>query len=593
MKELKVEIFSILTLFALVFFLPQAFIDADASAGTADVTLNVAARLSFSLSSHNLTISNLAPGTVASSNVITITTNTNNATGYTLAATVGDASHNTTSLVRSSTTDAFEGLAANSSLAMNNIPDSKWGFSSDSGLTFSGLPLYTGTPKILDLSSLPVAGGTIDFSIAAHAPTGMSAGTYENIITFSVVANYDTITLSDAYALAGRTPVSTASGDYYTMQDMSMDICNNVDTLNSSLQLLDTRDNKLYWVTKLADGNCWMTQNLDYDIVGDDSDIYSGLDGSTFTANTYPTTHFAGIEDLKSYNASPSDLVCSIGGELAQKLGGCSFDVDNYYAANGTSTTPLPIDCDATANNGENCHYHLGNYYNSKAAIVAADVGGSVCPQHWALPSQSLYSSLHSLLGSNISTAPVSYFNFVGKVESETTVAQQQARIFFTIPGYGNETDIATSDGNFVKLDSSSLTLEASSNRDSYSVRCIASAPLPLVEIQLTFDLLGGSMPSGVTTMTQSAIEGRSVRFNFSSNAFVDVDNIPVKDSYNFLGWDTEPNASTPTYKLKATNVGNRTFYTYDPTSITISENTTLYAIWEYDPPSCPTCATS
>ena len=31
-------------------------------------------------------------------------------------------------------------------------------------------------------------------------------------------------------------------------------------------QLRDNRDNKYYWVAKLADGNCWMTQNLDLDI---------------------------------------------------------------------------------------------------------------------------------------------------------------------------------------------------------------------------------------------------------------------------------------------------------------------------------------
>ncbi len=612
------EISSILTLFALAFFLPQAFISTDTSAGTADVTLSVATNLTFALSSHNLTISNLAPGAVANSNVITISTNTNNSTGYTLAATVGDASHNTTSLIRSSTADAFEGLATDSSLAMNNIPDSKWGFSSDSGLTFSGLPLYTDTPKILDLSSLPVAGGTINFSIAAHAPSDMSAGTYENVITFSVVANYDTMTLSDAYALAGRTPVSTASGSYYTMQDMSMDICNNVDTLNSSLQLLDTRDNKLYWVTKLADGNCWMTQNLDYDIAGDSSDIYSGLDGSAITLmgnnNAYSTYNFDGIEDLGSFS-NASDRICFFGPSLSSsKQGGCSFNVGNYYAANGTSTTPLPISCNTTTNDGENCHYHLGNYYTSNATTVTdlidSGMEASICPQHWALPQQSLYSSLYSLLGSNISTAPASYFNFVGKVHDSVTMTETSPVLSLASSGYGSEADIITIDGGFIKLDSSSLTLETSSDeKTAYSVRCIASAPVPLVEIQLTFDLQGGSVSSGLDTMTQVVMEGKQATFTFPTKA----SNIPTKSSYKFLGWDTNPNASTPTYVLSSSTYsggggggglgplnptaggdlggGSIVIYSYSPSSITTNESITLYAIWKYN--ECTNCSTS
>lgn len=37
--------------------------------------------------------------------------------------------------------------------------------------------------------------------------------------------------------------------------------------LEQQYQMMDKRDNKIYWVAKLADGNVWMTQNLDYDLV--------------------------------------------------------------------------------------------------------------------------------------------------------------------------------------------------------------------------------------------------------------------------------------------------------------------------------------
>ena len=34
-------------------------------------------------------------------------------------------------------------------------------------------------------------------------------------------------------------------------------------------ELVDVRDNKLYWVAKLEDNHCWITQNLDLDITSD------------------------------------------------------------------------------------------------------------------------------------------------------------------------------------------------------------------------------------------------------------------------------------------------------------------------------------
>ncbi len=68
------------------------------------------------------------------------------------------------------------------------------------------------------------------------------------------------------------------------MQDMTSDICANTYPTTEDLasmtesekeaaklnpvtkQLYDIRDGKQYWVAKLADGNCWMTQNLALDL---------------------------------------------------------------------------------------------------------------------------------------------------------------------------------------------------------------------------------------------------------------------------------------------------------------------------------------
>ena len=64
------------------------------------------------------------------------------------------------------------------------------------------------------------------------------------------------------------------------MQGMTSAICSAVDA-GAESQLRDIRDGKYYWVSKFADGRCWMTQNLDLDLSTDvaltpaDSDVSS------------------------------------------------------------------------------------------------------------------------------------------------------------------------------------------------------------------------------------------------------------------------------------------------------------------------------
>jgi len=57
--------------------------------------------------------------------------------------------------------------------------------------------------------------------------------------------------------------------DITNMQEMTSEICNKADVGQSNI-LTDTRDGKKYYVTKLKDGTCWMTQNLAYNGGGTD-----------------------------------------------------------------------------------------------------------------------------------------------------------------------------------------------------------------------------------------------------------------------------------------------------------------------------------
>lgn len=173
-----------------------------------------------------------------------------------------------------------------------------------------------------------------------------------------------------------------------TMQEMSQQICIN-SREEETKQLEDTRDHKTYWVTKLKDGNCWMTQNLDLDLNSSipltpaDSDVVS----SWTSSSAYPlvTTRTG---DINSGWLGP---------EAAQ-----SWDPGNYYYVMDDDWTNCGSDmanfsyCNrwaTSASNEESPHYHVGNYYSWVAATAGTGGGttgglasGSICPKNWKLP---------------------------------------------------------------------------------------------------------------------------------------------------------------------------------------------------------------
>ena len=64
------------------------------------------------------------------------------------------------------------------------------------------------------------------------------------------------------------TPPPALMSEISTMQEMTPEFCASVtmDSPGNTARLKDERDGKYYWVAKLADGNCWMTQNLELDL---------------------------------------------------------------------------------------------------------------------------------------------------------------------------------------------------------------------------------------------------------------------------------------------------------------------------------------
>ena len=206
-----------------------------------------------------------------------------------------------------------------------------------------------------------------------------------------------------AFASHGIQPIYRNEDNkyYFAMQDMTTDICSSVsgNGETTATQLVDTRDNKLYWVTKLKDGHCWMTQNLDFNIdstktyTHDDTDL--GWDPNSFDINATwkPATN-------GRYNLPVNGT--SVPGWSNQNNHPYSADPGDvyYYTSNSTSDdikyTSLSACITAGHTEGECKHYHAGNYYNWTAAIASnnssnlttqyTNAPNSICPKGWRLP---------------------------------------------------------------------------------------------------------------------------------------------------------------------------------------------------------------
>ena len=152
-------------------------------------------------------------------------------------------------------------------------------------------------------------------------------------------------------------------------------------TLDTQYYLVDSRDNKTYCVARLADGNIWMTQNLDHDI--DSTKTYTSADTDIPTDWTPVASTHATSDTEWDYDMDDTD---SWGFYHAQ-----SYDPGKLYW-NGTLS---PNSSNNQTSSTGDSHYHLGNYYNWPAAVAMDDISGlaydtlvdqSICPAGWTLP---------------------------------------------------------------------------------------------------------------------------------------------------------------------------------------------------------------
>ena len=273
---------------------------------------------------------------------------------------------------------------------------------------------------------------------------------------------------------ATTTPTNTATSLDWTSQH------HGDDSFVPRTVLTDTRDGKEYLVSKLADGKCWMSQNLALDLstnktlTNTDTDLNSKISW-TPDRNTQTQT---GVDWAYTYG----DTALSYHAE----------DSIAYVVNEGKTFSSAPTD-----NTKEYYYEKTGNYYNEFAAtagstyptyhnmayVIAQD---SICPKGWTLPKRydssngdikdlisaySIYSSASYIV--NGLKTPVNWIRTGmyknGTIDTTTNTSSRLGAFWLAHKAYGQYSQTAFTFGES-SWDYSTL---APNDTLSASIRCI------------------------------------------------------------------------------------------------------------------------
>ncbi len=229
-----------------------------------------------------------------------------------------------------------------------------------------------------------------------------------------------------------------------TMQAMDSTICGNAKPGDEAI-LEDTRDGKKYYVTRTADGNCWMTQNLAYD--------GKKKDGATENIGTSCTLSRAENSNAITGAECPS--------------GSWTNSTSNKYFAIGRHE--------------DGKHESQGNFYNWPAATQggSGDEVQGVCPDRWQLPTSNTANSksfgdlvnAYSISNDDkkLNAAPL-FFQYGGYVSGATLNNVSSRGDYWSSTPYSNGAHAYN-----LYFYSGSVRPSYSNGRDlGFSVRCVA-----------------------------------------------------------------------------------------------------------------------
>ncbi len=194
-----------------------------------------------------------------------------------------------------------------------------------------------------------------------------------------------------------------------TMQTFTAADCQNLSqtTFNTStgkittpagsvIALKDQRDNNVYTIARLADGKCWMTENLRLEA---ENTVGNNQYDSSVTNQSLSQNYggvFTGLDSSENANftnsttATPNNLYNST--NITGSYTGYRFPRYN----NNNTKTSLTASYNGTGSTTYYSWYSYGNYYTWAAAMANTDyitssstseaTNTSICPTNWSLP---------------------------------------------------------------------------------------------------------------------------------------------------------------------------------------------------------------
>ena len=271
-------------------------------------------------------------------------------------------------------------------------------------------------------------------------------------------------------------------------------------------QLIDNRDSKIYYISKLKDGNVWMTQNLDLDLNNQTTLTPEDTNISTNWTPTNNTISFTGTT-VSGWGNSNTAPYSADSGDIYYYTSGIT-DNDEQFTSLEACQASHP-DCSA--------HNHAGNYYSWSAAVASNNTStmttkyenapDSICPAGWKMPTGRQSDDLpltdnelgalldnYAMLGeSHICGGGCVYYDYTdGSFNKACTAPLWLARSgyisypmwigggFFEYSGYGVELWSSTIDSsdyayglNLYSIYAYPANITQNRNR-GYSIRCLA-----------------------------------------------------------------------------------------------------------------------
>ena len=422
------------------------FISNPVFADNVDYSVTIEPSLTLTIPTSSIVL-NLDPSSKTfDSKNLNVSVGTNNKTGYKLTLSTPN---DNTDLERDTSGDTTAISATIPTLDTGTYTEStftanKWGYSINSN---------TAIPSTVTTGFVPfVSGNTLmerdtainhdetELSFASKIDYLQPAGAYNTILQFNIVAN----------------PLV----DY--MQNLNPALCT-----TTPMTVVDKRDNEEYTIAKLADGNCWLLENLRLDI--SDPSVQAKLTSATTNADN------ATLGYLKNGGGSSPYPANSVIAKTASS-GSWTNDYANPYIATEYKNTIQPASGSSPAGK-------IGIYYNFCAAsagsycyaenLSSGNASQDICPAGWRLPAGGAsgeYKALFAAYSSNVA-------NFQAALSTPLS-GDFYSGSAYNRGSYGNFWSSTRNDGSnmYYMYVSSSLVAPQSGNVgrfDGFSVRCV------------------------------------------------------------------------------------------------------------------------